>query len=43
MNVDPGNIDHGSRNAHKNIFMEVTMTTIFIAIIVFSVIVLLGG
>ena len=30
------------RNSNENIFMEVTMVTVFVAIIVFSAIVLLG-
>ncbi len=42
MNEHIGNIDQRSRNPHGNIFMEVAMTTIFAAIIIFSVIVLLG-
>lgn len=42
MNETIQNYSNKSRNPNENLFMEVTMTVVFSAIIVFSLVVLLG-
>jgi hypothetical protein len=42
MNKATLNYSNKSRNPKENIFLEVTMTVLFVAIIVFSAVVLLG-
>jgi hypothetical protein len=42
MNESTQDYSSNSRNPNENIFMEVTMSVVFVAIIVFSAVVLLG-
>jgi hypothetical protein len=42
MNFTIQDYSNGSKNPNGNIFMEVTMVVVFVAIIVFSALVLLG-
>ena len=42
MNETIRDYSNKSRNPNENLFMEVTMTVVFVAIIVFSAVVLLG-
>jgi hypothetical protein len=42
MNYTIQDISNGSKNPNENILMEITMVVIFVAIIVFSALVILG-
>jgi hypothetical protein len=43
MNFTTQDISNGSKNPNENILMEITMVVVFVAIIIFSALVLIGN